>query len=124
MGEVGLYRVPLMLFGKGVRRGLVDSRLLSSADLLSHLFEAVESDHELVPYVVVIDKHRQDTPLVGVDSELKVVFKRDEDLVAFDAALSGAEISWIGNEPVEGADIEKELHQYRAAVQQARSFKP
>jgi hypothetical protein len=117
LGPLAKFRVPLVIFGSEVKKGIIDTRLLSTSHLLLNMSKAVSTDLPLAPYALIVDRESgYYSNSVGA-GRLTVITQDESNINSFPLEFEGRSIKWLDGVPVTKNSIEQEIHLQRAAMQ-------
>ena len=119
-GESAKARIPLIVIGKGVPRGVVDDRLLQQADLLRMLDRAVQPQSPLSSHALWVERYVFVLGVASNASTLQVFEPGSHMREGFRLNLRGAAVEWL-TPPPRRAEIERAIHRQRALQQAARA---
>lgn len=119
-GESAKARIPLLILGAGVPKGMVDDRLFQQADLLRMLDRATEPGAPLSPFVLWAERYVFVFGVASNASNLQVFEAGDGARRAYRLRLRGADLEWLDRPPHQLA-VERAIHRQRAMQQAVRA---
>ena len=119
-GESAKARVPLIVMGAGVPRGVVDTRFFQQADLLRMLDRAIQPGASLSPFIIWVERYVFVFGVASNASNIEIFEAGNEARQGFKLKLKGAEIDWL-TRPANPLAIERAIHRQRAVQQAVRA---
>ncbi len=108
LGEISKARIPLLIVGPGITKGVIDDRYFQQADLFSKLKLIQNPDAALSPVSFFLD---------APPHKLLVIDEAQPSKNGYNVNLSGTHLSWEGARPENYLQIEFEIHKQRALSQ-------
>ncbi len=120
-GESAYARVPLIVIGDGIPKGIVDQRLLSQTDLLRSLYQLGTSDRGLSPFAIFVRYigFKVDFLENNVPADFLAI-EAENPQKAYAGRISGKKIEWRETPPKAEA-ISQAIHRQRALHQLTRT---
>lgn len=116
-GETAKARVPLVMLGAGIPKGVIDNRFFQQADLFRRFDDIKNLSKPLSQWAVFVDHYSrlvwQDSPSGNL-----VVYRPSENGIdSFAATVNGTCFNWTGAKPPEFEKIERTIQVERALHQ-------
>ena len=118
-GDSAKARIPLLILGQGVPKGVLDDRLFQQADLLRMLDRALTPGASLSPFAMWVERYVFVYGVASNASNLQIFEATDMGRRGYRLNLRGAEIEWV-DRPAAALSIERVIHRQRALQQATR----
>jgi len=107
-GHCAEFRVPLLLLGKGVSGGILDTRILQQSDIIRMFPALLEGAAPLTSFPILVGKYAK--PLFGdAPAPVSIVYDENGALQCSSGALFGSELLGLSGAPAEGLQYLKSL---------------
>jgi len=116
-GQSGAARIPLVIIGAGIPRGLVDHRLFQQSDLLGKLKHVGSKDTVLTTLATYVERYTMHYTKASAYGQLSII---DEEGESYKARVQGNQFLWEGQIPAKSDLYEAELHALRSNDQYLR----
>lgn len=119
-GDSAKARIPLLIIGAGVPRGVLDDRLFQQSDLLRMLDRAVRPGVPLSPFALWVERYVFVFGVASNASNVEVFETGNGATQGYRLKLHGAQIDWI-TPPSDPLAVERAVHRQRSVQQAARA---
>jgi len=117
-GDSAEARIPLLVVGAGVPRGVVDRRFFQQADLMRKLGSVAEPGTPLSPAPVVVEIFTRGAHEYDQMGHLRFFSEADGGKEAHQAFVYGTSFQWLTSPPPDAAAVELRIQAERAVHQQ------
>jgi hypothetical protein len=119
-GDGAKARIPLLVMGAGVPRGMVDDRLFQQSDLLRMFDRALIPGEPLSLWATWVDRYIYVFGVASNAGNVEIFHQDDMGGRSSRLNLRGAEIIWLARPP-NALEIERSIHRQRASLQAERA---
>ncbi len=120
-GDSAKARIPLLAIGKEFSAGTLDERFFQQSDLLRMLNRIGQSNRELSPHPVWVERYNRIYGKVDSINRFSVFDQADQGMREIPARMTGIELSWTDKRPSFFRNIEAKVHAQRSAHQFIRN---
>ena len=95
-GDSAKARIPLLILGRGVSQGKVDTRFFQQSDLFPKLKTAIETDRLLSPNPIWVDRYTKAWGILRKTGQVTVFDETSDGKKGYHIYLSGRHLRWLG----------------------------
>jgi len=120
-GDSARARVPLLVIGRGYRRGGVDERFFQQADLLRDLDAIRDPRAELSPHPIWVERYNRIYGHIELIDSLGVFDEADGGRREYHLKVPGNQVTWLDGRPAFARAVETEIQVQRSSHQLRRA---
>ena len=120
-GDSAKARVPLLVIGKDLPAGEIDTRFFQQSDLLRLLGKIDEPHASLSPYPVWVERYNRKYGRIELIDKLGVFDEADGGRHEYRIRVPGNRIEWLERKPAFARKLETQIHMQRSLHQVVRN---